>query len=437
MNDAPPPPARDDAPLPGTEPRRDAPPWRRAWVWVLMLCLLGAGAWFVLAKPGNGKADGARTAGGRPGAQMANHSQPVVAAPARTGDINVYLSGLGTVVPLATVTVRTRVDGELTSVAFREGQHVHAGDVLAQVDPRPFQVQLAQAEGQMARDRALLQNAKADLERYRTLYEQDSIARQQLDTQVSLVGQYESTLKVDQAAIDNARLQLTYSRITAPIGGRLGLRQVDVGNIIHAGDTNGIVVITQLQPITVVFTLPEDDIGEVMKKIRGGQKLQVEAYDRAGKVKLATGSLLTVDNQIDTATGTIKLKAQFANEDSGLFPNQFVNARMLLDVRRDAVLIPAAAVLRGTQGTFVYVVKDDHSVTVRPVKVGITEGETAAVESGVSAGELVVTDGTDRLREGAKVELAARGAAPPAGGDTAGPPRGKRGGAAAPPQSGS
>jgi len=226
-----------------------------------------------------------------------------------------------------------------------------------------------------------------------------------------LVRQYEGALKTDQAQIDSARLQLTYSRITAPIGGRLGLRQVDVGNIVHASDTNGIVVITQLQPITVIFTLPEDSIGAVMQKLHGGQKLPVDVYDRAGRTKLATGTLLTVDNQIDTATGTVKLKAQVGNEDSSLFPNQFVNARMLLDVKHGAILIPSAAILRGTQGTFVYVVKDDRSVAVRPVKVGTTEGETAAIESGIAAGEMVVIDGTDKLREGAKVELGERSAA--------------------------
>ncbi len=384
--------------------------WRSWWTWLLVFCVIGGAAWFVFFKPEGGKLAGGQQGGGKAGVNAMNRPQPVVAAAAKSGDMNLYLSGLGTVVPLNTVTIKTHVDGELSAVMFREGQMVKQGDLLAQIDPRPYQVQLAQAEGTMARDQALLKNAQADLERYRTLFEQDSIAKQQLDTQASLVRQYEGALKADQAQIDSAKLQLIYSRITAPITGRLGLRQVDVGNIVHAGDTNGIVVITQLQPITVVFTLPEDNVNAVMQKVHAGQKMAVDAYDRAGKIKLATGTLLTVDNQIDTTTGTVKLKAQFANDDASLFPNQFVNARMLLDVNRDAVLIPSAAILRGTQGTFVYVVKDDKSVTVRPVKVGSTDGETAAIDSGVSPGEMVVVDGTDKLREGAKVELGERNA---------------------------
>ncbi len=409
------------------QPRAVSRPWwRRVWVWLLVLCILGGAAYFVFAKSEGGKPAGSQPGGGKAGTNAMNRPQPVMAAAARTGDINLYLNGLGTVVPLNTVTVRTHVDGELSAVMFREGQLVKQGDLIAQIDPRPYQVQLAQAEGTMARDQALLKNAQADLERYRTLFEQDSIAKQQLDTQASLVRQYEGALKADQAQIDSAKLQLTYSRITAPIGGRLGLRQVDVGNIVHTGDTNGIVVITQLQPITVVFTLPEDNISAVMKKLHAGQKLAVDAFDRAGKVKLATGMLLTVDNQIDTTTGTVKLKAQFTNDDSSLFPNQFVNARMLLDVKHEAILIPAAAILRGTQGTFVYVVKEDKSVTVRQVKVGSTEGEISAIDSGVATGEVVVIDGTDKLREGAKVEVGDRNAPANAPADGAQQKRGHR-----------
>ncbi len=393
--------------------------WQRAWVWLLLLCALGGGAYFVITK-----SESTKPTTGKFGMDGANRSQPVVAVAARVGDISIHLNGLGAVVPLNTVTVRTHVDGELSAVMFREGQMVGKGDLLAQIDPRPYQVQLAQAEGNMARDQALLKNAQADLERYRTLFEQDSIARQQLDTQVSLVRQYEGALKADQAQIDSARLQLTYARITAPISGRLGLRQVDPGNIVHAADANGIVVIAQLQPITVVFTLPEDNIAAVMKKIHAGEKLAVDAFDRSGGTKLAGGTLLTVDNQIDPATGTVKLKAQFANDDSGLFPNQFVNARLLLDVIHDATLIPAAAIQRGTQGTYVYVVKDDKTVTVRSVKAGPTDADTTAIESGLAAGDLVVVDGTDKLREGAKVEIGERKAAVPGAG--AAPAQGKR-----------
>jgi len=413
-------PADQDAGAASTRDARVATAWwRHTWVWVLLLCVLGGSAYFVFAKPYTVKPGGA----GKPGTS-ANRPQQVVAAAARVGDIYLYLNGLGAVVPLNTVTVRTHVDGELVAVRFREGQMVAQGDVLVQIDPRPYQVQLEQAEGTMARDQALLKNAQADLERYRTLFAQDSIAKQQLDTQASLVRQYEGALKADQAQIDSAKLQLTYSRITAPVNGRLGLRQVDVGNILHASDTNGIVVITQLQPVTVVFTLPEDNISAVMKKLQSGQKLAVDAYDRAGNVKLASGVLLTIDNQIDPATGTVKLKAQFPNDDFSLFPNQFVNARLLLDVVRGAILIPSAAIQRGTQGTYVYAVKGDKTVTMRVVKLGAAEGEDTAIASGVAVGELVVVDGTDKLREGAAVELSERSAAVPSQGVA--PKQGKR-----------
>jgi multidrug efflux system membrane fusion protein len=384
---------------------------KKSWPWLLVVLLAAAGAWFHFGagKPAVLGPQGGKPAGSRAGFD-ANRPTPVATAPARSGDIRIHLNGLGTVTPLNTVTVRSRVEGELTQVLFQEGQVVRAGDLLAQIDPRPFQVQVAQAEGTLARDVALLRNAQADLERYRVLFEQDSIARQQLDTQAALVRQYEGTLKADQAAIDNARLQLAYSRITAPIGGRLGLRQVDPGNIVRASDASGLVVITQLQPIGVIFTLPEDNLPPVMKRLQAGEKLVVDAFDRAGKVRLAGGTLLTVDNQIDPATGTVKLKAQFSNEDYGLFPNQFVNARLLLETRRDVVLIPASAVQRGSAtlqygGSFVYVARPDNTVTVRPVKPGPAEGETLSIEEGLAPGEVVVIDGTDKLREGAKIEV--------------------------------
>jgi multidrug efflux system membrane fusion protein len=337
-----------------------------------------------------------------------NRATPVLVDVARQSDVNIYLGGLGTVTPLKTVTVRSRVEGELLKVAFTEGQVVQAGDLLAEIDPRPFHVMLMQAEGQLARDQALLANARIDLERYRTLFQQDSIAKQQVDTQAALVRQYEGGVRTDQSQIDNAKLQLTYARVTAPISGRLGLRQVDPGNVVRASDPNGIVVITQLQPIAVVFTIPQDSLQAVLKKIREGDKAPVEGWDRENRQKLADGTLITVDNQIDLTTGTVKLKAEFPNADGALFPNQFVNVRMLVETRKGLTVVPASAVQRGAQGMFVYVAKEDNTVTVRPVKVGPTDGPLTAIDAGVQTGERVVVDGVDRLREGAKIETAQR-----------------------------
>ena len=310
---------------------------KRIWLAGIAFCVLaaaGAVYWYSKndgAPAGTGEAP---AKAGKGGFSKGGGNVPVVAVAAITADVGVQLDGLGSVTPIATVTVRSRIDGQLMKLAFKEGQMVRAGDLLAEIDARPAQVQLATAEGQLARDQALLKNAQIDLERYKTLFQQDSIAKQQLDTQDALVRQYDATLKMDHAAVENARLQLVYSRVTAPISGRLGLRQVDLGNIVRSGDANGLVVITQLQPITVVFSIPEDSLQPVLKKLREGEKrgetLTVAAFDRAGKTQLATGSLLTIDNQIDPATGTVKLKAQFANEDLALFPNQFVNVRMLV-----------------------------------------------------------------------------------------------------------
>jgi multidrug efflux system membrane fusion protein len=388
-------------------PQVDVPPaerlkatWRARWrivLAVLLVIALGVLAWIFLRTPATAPAAKAGDPNARP--------LPVVAATTRKGTIEVYIDALGTVTPRNTVVVHTRVDGQLMSVAFREGQNVKAGELLAQIDPRPFEVQLTQANGQMARDQAQLKNAQVDLERYRTLLAQDSISKQQVDTQEALVRQDQGVVESDQGAIDSAKLQLVYSRVTAPISGRVGLRQVDPGNIVHASDSNGLVTITQVQPITVIYPVPEDNVPRIVKRMQGGQDIAVDAFDRSGKIKLATGHLLTIDNQIDTATGTVKLRAEFPNQDSALFPNQFVNVRMGIETRQDATLVPTAAIQRGSPGTFVFLVKPDKTVAVSPVKVGAVEGETIEVQSGLQPGDLVVVDGADKLREGSKVEL--------------------------------
>jgi multidrug efflux system membrane fusion protein len=379
--------------------------FRRTWVWLLAVCLLATGiyAYFIYSGRMTSVARKQETA---PPARAV----PVVTATSAKGDINIYLTGLGSVTPLNTVTVKSRVDGQLMKVLFKEGQVVDRGVLLAEIDPRPFQAQLTQVLGLMARDQALLANARLDLQRYHDLAAEDSIAKQQYDTQKSLVQQLEGTVKVDQGQIDNARLQIVYSRITAPISGRIGLRLVDPGNIVRATDTSGLAVITQLQPITVIFSIPEDNLPPVLAKIKAGERMAVIALNREQTKEIANGYLLTVDNQIDPTTGTVRLKALFPNKNNELFANQFVNARLLLGVKKGTTVVPTSALQRSTRGTFVYVVSPELTVAVRPVKVGPTEGDNVSVDEGLSPGELVVVEGADRLRDGNKVELQGQGA---------------------------
>ncbi|MGW9067096.1 MdtA/MuxA family multidrug efflux RND transporter periplasmic adaptor subunit [Achromobacter animicus] len=378
---------------------------RRVVGLVLLLLVVAAIAWLVLRPSAKQGGPGGRAGGRPPMAAMANLPVPVRIATAAQQDIDIFLRSLGTVTAYNTVTVRSRVSGELVDVAFQEGQQVKAGDLLAQVDPRAFQVALDQARGTQMQNLAQLENARRDLQRYQALFKQDSIARQQVDTQAALVRQYEGTVKSDQANVDNAKLQLDYARITAPISGRLGLRQVDRGNLVSSADTNGLVVITQTQPISVVFTLPETQLPEVRAELAAGKTLTVDAYDRADTRRIATGTLETLDNQIDVTTGTLKLKARFDNADDALFPNQFVNVRLHVLTRKDVTAIPTAAVQQGSAGAFVFLVQDDNTIAVRQVKLGAINSGMVAVNEGLKPGDRVVTEGTDRLRAGAKVEI--------------------------------
>jgi membrane fusion protein, multidrug efflux system len=330
---------------------------------------------------------------------------PVVLAAAAAGDIDITLNALGTVTSLATVTIRSQISGYLVKVAYQEGQIVKKGDLLAEIDSRTYELALAQAQGTLQRDRALLATAQLDLKRYQDLAKTNAIPRQQLDTQSSLVSQYQANIISDQAQIDNAKLNIAYCHIVAPISGRVGLRLIDQGNYVTAGDATGLVVITQLQPISVVFTTAEDNLPQIQKRLRAGATLPVTAFDRTGTTKLSVGALKTIDNQIDTTTGTVKLRAEFADDDDSLFPNQFVNVRLLVDVQRDATVIPTSAVQRGAPGTFVYLINPDSTVAVRPVTLGVGSGERVAVSSGLSPGDRVVIDGADKLRNGAKVTV--------------------------------
>jgi membrane fusion protein, multidrug efflux system len=391
---------------------RNAPRWAVILAVLLALVLL---AWLLTPGKSSRTAAGGRFAAGGP--------MPVVTAAARTGDMPITLIGLGTVTPLATVTVQSQISGQIMKIAFKEGQTVKEGDALIQIDPRPYQVALEQAEGALARDKALLANARIDLDRYQTLFAQDSIAEQQLATQRSLVAQDEGNVRTDQGQIDAAKLNLTYCHIVSPITGRVGLQQVNLGNYVTPAEPNGLVVVTQLKPITVLFTLPEDDIPPLMKQLHAGVTLPVTASDRTNTTQLATGALQSIDSQIDTTTGTIRLKAIFPNADESLFPQQFVNVVLLLDTLKGATLIPQSGVQRGAPGTYVYVVNAaDQTVSVRKVTLGPGDALNISITQGLAAGESVVVDGADKLKDGAKVLLrqAAGGTGGAAGGNGSG-----------------
>jgi len=378
--------------------------WR---LWLVVLAVAVVGLYFFIAR--------SRPDSSTQAPPDAVHTiVPVAAAPAKLGDMNQYISAIGTVTAYNTVTVKSRVDGQLDKVNFTEGQLVKAGDLLAEIDPRPYQVQLTQAEGTLAKDLASLENAKVLLARDQELYNQKVLARQDLDNQQAAVGQYAGSIQSDKGAVDNAKLQLVYSRITSPITGRVGLRLVDAGNIIHATDATGLAVITQLQPIAVDFGIPADDLPRLQNAMKANSRLPVDAYNRDFKHQLAAGTLLTTDNQIDQSTGTIKLKASFPNQDNALFPNQFVNAKLLVNTLHNAILIPAAGLQRSQQGLFVYVVKPDQTVEMRSVTVGATQGDVIAIATGLAAGDLVVTDGVDKLQQGSHVNVQTA-AVPPAG----------------------
>jgi multidrug efflux system membrane fusion protein len=372
------------------------------WIsWLVVLALMGGGGWYYYKNFWNAPA-AASTSGKKGGKNKGSGAVPVVLASVSRGDMPVYLRGLGSVLAFNTVTVHSRVDGQLMNVGFKEGQFVKEGDLLAVIDPRPYEVMLEQAEGQLAHDKAALSDLQLNYERFKSLYKDGVIPKQQLDTQLSQVGTFEGSIKSDQGQIDNAKLQLVYCKINSPITGRVGLRLVDPGNIVHAADATGMLVITQMQPIAVTYNLPQDSLPVVYKKLRNGEELVVEAFDSSNTNKIATGKLLTIDNQIDPTTGTYKLKAQFPNEDHALFPNQFVNVRMRVDTEHGLTITPAAAIQRGPAGNYVFLA-EDKKAKVHPVTVAITEGETVGVSNGLSVGDMVVVDGIDKLEDGTSI----------------------------------
>jgi membrane fusion protein, multidrug efflux system len=377
------------------------------WILLLLLVIVAGGWWYFHSRGAQANSAGAVAGGnnsGGYGGLPSNAAVPVVVATAHRGDLPVYFSGLGTVTAFNTVTVRSRVDGQIVKINFTEGQYVKEGDALIEIDPRPYQVQLEQAEGQLAKDQAQLKDMQVDYERYKLLLKEGVIPQQQLDTQQAQVGTYEGAIKADLATIDNAKLQITYSHITAPISGRVGLRLVDMGNIVHATDTNGLLVITQLQPISVLFSLPQDQLPAVIARMHSSKQLDVEAYDRDNTDKIAGGKLLTIDNQIDTTTGTYKLKAVFDNAKNELFPNQFVNVHLLVDTKKNVVLVPTTAILRGPQGTYVFAVNAGNAVAVKNVSVAQTTGNLVGISTGLGDGEVVVIDGQDKLKDGTVVD---------------------------------
>ena len=390
--------------------RPAAEPKHRVWLWLFIAVVIAAlGFWYFRSSKASTEAQGPSAAGGsgkgqgRQGAGAGGFAVPVVVATSQRGDLPVYFNGLGTVTAFNTVTVHGRVDGQITKINFQEGQYVHQGDALVEIDARPYQVQLEQAEGQLAKDQAQLRDVQVNYERYQLLYKEGVIPKQQVDTQGAQVGQFEGAIKADEGVIDGAKLQLVYSHVTAPISGRIGLRLVDVGNIVHATDANGLLVITQLQPIAVIFALPEDELPQVTTKLRSGSQLTVDAYDRDDTNKIESGKLLTIDNQIDTSTGTYKLKAIFNNDKEVLFPNQFVNVHLLADVKKNLTIVPAAAIQRGPQGTYVYVVQNGSTAKIQSVTIAQSTANSVGLSAGLNGGELVVIDGQDKLQDNSKV----------------------------------